>query len=204
LVSVVVGRFLKTGVFAMLSTNFECVYTEMDYGWSGIHFSDESRMDGRYRTEMVDAISQWRDMHPDRMMRSIHFMDKSTTPRGVNIYWDERDGGVVARHAAFGISDPACVYCFEPKDVMDWLVTAFEFVLDSDISFDTRDVIVSPSGIAATFSICKGVAIAFHHSKLIHYLGPEKMLDLQLFLDGEFADPTIPYVQLKFPYEARF
>lgn len=188
----------------MLSTNFEFVYTDVDYGWSGIHFSDESRMDGRYRVELVDAIAQWRDMHPDRKMRNIQFMDMSPTPRGANIYWDELDGVAIAPHAVIGISDPACVYCFEPKDVMDWLVTAFEFVLDSDISFDTRDVIVSPSGIAATFSMCKGVALAFPQSKLIHYLRPDKMLNLQLFLEGEFEDPTIRYVQLKFPYEARF
>lgn len=66
----------------MLSTNFECVYTDMDFGWSGIHFSDESRSDGRYRVELVDAIAQWRDMHPDRIIRQVQFMDMSIAPRG--------------------------------------------------------------------------------------------------------------------------
>jgi hypothetical protein len=188
----------------MLTANFECVYTDMDYGWSGIHFSDESRMDGRYRGELVDAIAQWRDMHPDQMIRKIHPMDRSTTPRGANIYWGERDGGAAAPRVVIGISDTACANCPNRKDVLDWLVAACKFAQDSDISLDSRGVLVSRHGIAATFSMCKSVVLAFPQSKLIHYLGPDKMVDLQLFLTGEFEDPTQQHVLLRFPFQARF
>lgn len=161
-------------------------------------------MDGRYRVELVDAIAQWRDMHPDRMIRKIHPMDRSTTLRGANIYWGERDGGATAPRVVIGISDTACANYPNRKDVLDWLVAACKFAQDSDISLDSRGLLVSRHGIVATFSMCKSVVIAFPQSKLIHYLGPDKMVDLQLFLTGEFEDPTQQHALLRFPFQARF
>lgn len=188
----------------MLSANCDCVYTEMDYGWSGIHFSGEARTDGRYRAELADALALWRTTHLDRNVCKLDFMDASNTPRGINIFWNERDLDDDELYPTLCVTDPALTRCCERKTQKDWLAIARQYACDSDLSLNSRDVIVSRTGAAATFSMCKSVVLAFPLVKLVHYLGLKKMVDLRDYVQGEFQDPDTPVVLLKLPLHARF
>jgi len=188
----------------MLSTKYEYVCNDVDFGWSVIHFSQESRLDGLYRCELVDALAVWRSAHADRIIRKFEFLGSSNSPEGINVFWDERIEQVVGPHPVIGLSDPPSAKCFDRNVVYDWLVVAREFAQDFDVSPASRDVIVSRSGIAATFSLSKSVILTFPLMKLVHYLGLKKMVDLRDYLFLEFEDQDTPYVQLKFPSQARF